>query len=70
MSSRCLVVRAQDSTAVKFRGSLLNGLTVLGAIIAITVVFIVLYVLEWRRALRLFLTSVICLLMTPWMYFA
>lgn len=61
---------AQDSTLHKFRGSLLNGLTVLGAIVAITVVFIVLYMLEWRRALRSFLTGVICALMLPWLYFS
>ncbi len=41
--------RAADSTLRKFKGSLLNALTVLGGISAITAIFIAFFMRQWRR---------------------
>jgi hypothetical protein len=59
-----------DSAARQFAGGLLNGLTVLAAIVGLTAVFLVLYALRWQHALRAFLTTVLCGLLLPWGYFA
>lgn len=60
---------AGDSTRSKFAGSLVNALTVLAAILAITFTFIGLYWLEWKQGLRRFLIGVIMALLGPWVYF-
>jgi hypothetical protein len=59
-----------DSAARQFAGGLLNGLTVLAAIVGLTAVFLVLYALRWQHTLRAFLTTVLGGLLLPWGYFA